>query len=470
MGTVTLNAPAGTQFPLTTTAYTVNGQVVTVTPTQTATSNVTITTPATISVSQSVVIVAGVGNTATNPHIAGLDTLSVITSADNSNPVVSSPPYGIVAAAASQVVPTAGNAQSAVVATDFIDPLSATVEDAFGNPVLAANRTVTFTSAGSGASGIFANTTITDSAVTDTNGVATTTTFTANSTPGSYLVAVTSVALTGHNFSETNVAGAATKVATTSGSGQTAAINTAFVTPLTATIEDAASNPVLTAGTTVIFSAPSSGASGTFAVSGTRTVTVLTNGSGVATATTYSSNSVAGGYSVAVTSSGLTAATFGETNTVGPASKVVGTGGTGQSAAVSTAFATSLTATIEDVGGNAVQTGGTTVVFTAPAGGASGTFAGSGTNTVSVVTNGSGVATSTTFTANAIVGSYSVVVTSAGLTTATSAEANVAAAASQVVTSGGANQSGTVGTNLGTLLSTTVEDMHGNAVLVAGTR
>ena len=109
------------------------------------------------------------------------------------------------------------------------------------------------------------------------------------------------------------------------------------------------------------------------------------------------------------------------------------------------------------------------MVFTAPAGGASGTFAGSGTNTVSVVTNGSGVATSTTFTANAIVGSYSVVVTSAGLTTATAAEANVAAAASQVVTSGGANQSGTVGTNLGTLLSTTVEDMHGNAVLIAGT-
>ena len=35
--------------------------------------------------------------------------------------------------------------------------------------------------------------------------------------------------------------------------------------------------------------------------------------------------------------------------------------------------------------------------------------------------------------------------------------------------SGGGNHGGTVGANLGTLLSTTVEDVHGNAVLVAGT-
>jgi hypothetical protein len=52
---------------------------------------------------------------------------------------------------------------------------------------------------------------------------------------------------------------------------------------MSATVEDAEGNPVLTANTSVTFTAPGSGASGTFA-NGTDTTTVLTLASGVATA------------------------------------------------------------------------------------------------------------------------------------------------------------------------------------------
>jgi len=86
------------------------------------------------------------------------------------------------------------------------------------------------------------------------------------------------------------------------------------------------------------------------------------------------------------------------------------TAGTPQSALVNTAFATNLQATVTESG---TTLSGLSVTFTAPASGASGTFAGGGT-TVSVNTNGSGVATATTFTANAIAGPYNVVASLSG--------------------------------------------------------
>src|SRR5439155_10155428 len=51
-------------------------------------------------------------------------------------------------------------------------------------------------------------------------------------------------------------------IATTSGSGQTATITTAFAAPLVATVSSASGEPV--AGGSVTFTAPASGASGTF--------------------------------------------------------------------------------------------------------------------------------------------------------------------------------------------------------------
>ncbi|MEP6945646.1 MAG: Ig-like domain repeat protein [Acidobacteriota bacterium] len=82
---------------------------------------------------------------------------------------------------------------------------------------------------------------------------------------------------------------------------------------------------------------------------------------------------------------------------------VSATAGNNQTTLVGTAFGTQLKVTVTEAG-NPVS--GISVTFTAPASGSSGVFQSSGTNTETVVTNASGVATASVLTANTSVGSY----------------------------------------------------------------
>src|SRR5260370_19624660 len=96
--------------------------------------------------------------------------------------------------------------------------------------------------------------------------------------------------------------------------------------------------------------------------------------SGVATSTTFTANATAGGpYNVVASATGATSANFALTNTTGPAAKVTLTSGSAHSVATNTAFAAPLVATVTDAGNNPVR--GLVLTFTAPASGASGTFA-----------------------------------------------------------------------------------------------
>ena len=101
----------------------------------------------------------------------------------------------------------------------------------------------------------------------------------------------------------------------TAGNGQSATINTAFATILKATVLDAGS--VAISGVTVAFTAPASGASGLFANS-TITTSATSDVSGMASATTFTANSITGPYNVAVTAGSITN-NFALTNTGGPA-------------------------------------------------------------------------------------------------------------------------------------------------------
>jgi hypothetical protein len=125
-----------------------------------------------------------------------------------------------------------------------------------------------------------------------------------------------------------------------------------------------------------------------------------------------------GTYSVSASATGAAAnASFSLTNTAGAPANLAATSGGGQSASISTAFTNPLVATVTDGDGNGVA--GQSVTFTAPASGASGLFADGGTPAVTdtEVTDASGNATSTVFTANATVGGpYNVVATSGALT------------------------------------------------------
>jgi hypothetical protein len=98
-------------------------------------------------------------------------------------------------------------------------------------------------------------------------------------------------------------------------------------------------------------------------------------------------------------------------NTATPGT-ITATAGSGQTATVSTAFATPLAATVTDASGAAVS--GVVVTFTAPASGASATFAG-GASAVSVTTDANGVATAPALTANGTTGGFTVTATADGV-------------------------------------------------------
>ena len=139
------------------------------------------------------------------------------------------------------------------------------------------------------------------------------------------------------------------------GSSQSAAINTAFANPLRVVVKDSSAKPV--AGVQVTFSAPGSGASGTFA--GGQSV-ATTDASGIATSPVFTANSTAGAYSVTA-STGSLSTSFSLTNLTGtPAISVVS--GSGQSAQINTAFALPLKVQVKDQGNNPISN--STVTFT----------------------------------------------------------------------------------------------------------
>lgn len=100
-------------------------------------------------------------------------------------------------------------------------------------------------------------------------------------------------------------------ITATSGTSQSAAGGKPFAAPLAATVT---TNGVATGGETVTFTAPSSGASGTFA-NGTTTETDPTGDNGVAKSSTFTANSVSGPYAVTATVTGVsTPVSFSLTN------------------------------------------------------------------------------------------------------------------------------------------------------------
>jgi hypothetical protein len=263
-------------------------------------------------------------------------------------------------------------------------------------------------------------------------------------------------------FLLTNTAGAASSINATSGGNQSAQIKTSFSNPLVVTVKDAGSNPV--SNVAVTFSLPASGAGATFS-GGATTATVQTNSSGVATSPAFVANGTAGNYSASASVSGVaTSATFALTNTAGAPGSIIATSGGGQTTAVSTNFGSALVATVKDSSGNAVAN--VAVQFTAPASGASASFAGA--STITVQTDSSGNATSPVPTANGTAGSYSITAVAPGAATpAIFALSNSAGTASSITVTSGNNQSAPVKNVFTNPFVVTVKDASGNPVASA---
>ena len=314
----------------------------------------------------------------------------------------------VVAGTATTIAATAGTPQSTRTGTAFPTKFGTRVRDAAGNPVKGVP--VTWSAPESGASGIF--TVNGSTATTDSNGVATSGIFTANTVAGSYtVIASLTAGAAAATFSLTNTVGVAAHIATAGGSPQSAQVTKQYPVPLAAIVTDSSGNAA--GGVTVTFTAPLSGPGGTFPGS-SRTATVVTSPAGIATAPAFVANTIAGSYQVVATTTGIAnGAVFELRNMAGPTGTVTATAGTPQSTTVGAPFAAGLRAVVADSSGNLLS--GILVTFAAPSSGASARFMRGLID--SVLTDWTGSATASTLTANTLVGSFTILAHAPGIST-----------------------------------------------------
>jgi protocatechuate 3,4-dioxygenase beta subunit len=260
------------------------------------------------------------------------------------------------------------------------------------------------------------------------------------------------------------------------GSPQTAALDAPYASGLQVALANGDGCPLTTAvaGIPVTFSAPASGASGRFSASGTNTVTVGTDASGSAAASSFTAGDTPGSYTVTA-SSAYGTVSFSLTNTAaGVSARIAPLSPTGESATVAGRFAAPLRARVTDAGGSPVP--GATVVFalasTAGGSGASGSanatasasFA-DGSAQATEMTDASGVATSPLLRADTAAGAFTATASTAGIADpATFTLRNLAGRPATVTAGAASAQSASTGARFPIRLAVTVTDAHGNPV------
>ncbi len=181
---------------------------------------------------------------------------------------------------------------------------------------------------------------------------------------------------------------AAYALTATAGTPQSTTVGTAFTTNLAATLTE---NGTPVSGISVIFTAPVSGASGTFANTATNTETVTTDANGVATASQFTANNTSGSYDVTATITGFAgSALFNLTNDPGGLTHF----GVSSPGSVTAGSPFNFMVTAQDQFNNTITGYAGTVHFTKSDNGS-----GSAVPTDSALTNGTGTFSATLVTA-----------------------------------------------------------------------
>jgi hypothetical protein len=198
------------------------------------------------------------------------------------------------------------------------------------------------------------------------------------------------------------------------GSGQTAQLGHPFGNPLQVALASSNGCPVTgnLAAVDVDFSAPSGGASGTFASTGTSAVVVGTDAQGVATAPPFTANDTAGSYTVHAKSADGTVALDLTNTAAGVPASITAVAGSGQQATVGTEYSQPLQARVTDASGNPIQGADVNFSILPGATGAGAQLLGGGQAT----TDSNGIATSPPLLANSSPGRFAAVATVDGVT------------------------------------------------------
>jgi hypothetical protein len=319
--------------------------------------------------------------------------------------------------------------QSARVNNRYREPLSVRITDADGAPVVGAPVTFSIghASAGVGGDGAapagasFTGDQPQATEMTNSAGIATSPSLTANDTAGTFTAVASIAHLTQDaSFRLRNLA--ETLMLRRLGDRQPkATVDTRYQHPLQVRVTGANNKPVT--GVTVTFTLAAAAAVGGAAMfaTGSTQATETTAADGIATSPRFSANSIAGTFPAIVTLQGTSQTTrFWPHNHAAVAATVAAGVGAVQSASTGARFAIPLAVTVTDAHGNPVPHA--SVTFTAPATGPSGSF--HGLRRVTIRTDTRGIAVAPHFIANHTPGGYVVNATTGHARTAAFALVN----------------------------------------------
>jgi adhesin/invasin len=351
------------------------------------------------------------------------------------NPIVFS--ATAASGAPASVVALSLTQQSAQVGTLVASRPSVVVRDAGGNPVPNVSVTFAVTAGGGQLQGA--------TQTTNTQGVATVTSWRVGNTPGTNTVTATVGSLTPVTFFATATAGAPAQLEKVAGDNQTAPVNRPVPIAPQVRVLDAGGNGV--AGVTVNFAVASGDGSAVVA-------SVATGGDGTATIGAWILGPTPGTNTLTATATGLTPVTFTATATGGtaismqPVSLVTQTGTAGQAAGSPPSVV------VRDALGNPVS--GVSVTFAVTAG--SGVLQGA-----TQTTNANGIATVTSWTFGSVAGANTVVATATGLPSVTF-NATTTGTPAGIAVFAGNNQAAVQGTAVTTAPSVRITDVNGQGV------
>jgi protocatechuate 3,4-dioxygenase beta subunit len=194
--------------------------------------------------------------------------------------------------------------RSATVEHGYSHALAVRVRGAGGKPLEGLSVTFAIGKASNNASASFPDGTSQATATTNSAGVATAPTMTANSVAGSFEATATLAGSKPISFTLQNRAGQPNTIATGAADGTSTTIGSPLPIRLAVTVTDKDGNPV--PGLLVRFTAPSHGPGGRFTIRAhpgkhsVRTARVRTNANGIAIAPSFTANRSGGGYTVGV--------------------------------------------------------------------------------------------------------------------------------------------------------------------------
>ena len=204
-----------------------------------------------------------------------------------------------------------GGGQTALIGTAFASPLRASVF----NPTTSApvaGVAVTFTLPSFGASGSFPGGALTATVNTDASGIAQAPTITANTRATAWLATASIAGGQQSLFGLENLPGAPASMLRNSTFSQDVKVGAVVADPFSVGVFDAYFNRI--EAVTVTFTAPSTGATGTFAGGGASAV-VFTDAGGAATAPAFTAGNTPGTYTVRASIAGGASVDFSVTNT-----------------------------------------------------------------------------------------------------------------------------------------------------------